>query len=127
MLIYSVDDDRSCRGLIEAIVDRFKNTSIRSFIDPFEMLKKLRKDAPSVIVIDYDFKGYRLPSGVFNHLGQLDSKFILVSGFDWRFINKDLKERGIDIPDNLEFIPKGNMRLFERLKELANPPLLAAV
>ena len=124
MEIYSIDDDRSSREFIRTLFTK-AGDNVHSFSNPFEMYLALQEKVPDVIIVDYDFRAYRLPRGAFECLGKLKSKIILMSGYDWKFICQDLDRRNITLPHNLEFIQKGSLNMMNRLSGLTREKVLA--
>jgi len=124
MEIYSIDDDRSSREFIRLLFTK-AGDNVHSFSNPFEMYLALQEAIPDVVIVDYDFRAYRLPRGAFECLGKLDCKIILVSGHDWSFICQDLDRRNIDLPKNLEFIQKGSLNMMNRLTGMTKERVLA--
>ena len=118
MNVFSIDDDRGTRELVKSLFAKTGDT-VHSFENPFEMYIALQDEVPDVIIVDYDYRAYRLPKGAFECLGKLRSKVVLMSGYDWKFICQDLDRRNINLPNNIEFIRKGSLNMLTKLNSLS--------
>ena len=119
MLAYVIDDNRSCRELVKALIQKIKGTEVETFSNPFAMYMALQEKTPDMIVIDYDFGGYRFPKGAMDCLKKLGSKTILLSSHDWEYINKDFKRRKMKMPSNMEYLRKGELEGMRRIEQMA--------
>ncbi len=120
MLAYVIDDNRSCRELVRALIQKIDGAVVKVFSNPFEMYMAVQEETPDMIVIDYDFGAYRFPRGAMDCLKKLGSRTILLSSHDWKDIDRDFKKRDMSMPENMEFIAKGDIKGLRRIEELAS-------